>query len=304
MDNISCNLCGDALAESMSEVVDSVTGESFSIHSCTSCSVDCTNPFPNNCNKYYGASYYGGRHGFTADLRASQRVKLLCTLFPKREGMRLLDIGCGDGAFMGKAKQKGWIVTGTEINPDQVIYNKENVYVELEEVYENAPYDCITFWHSIEHLKDPLGVLEHVRNLLQKDGVLLIAVPNSGSFQAKLFGRHWLHLDVPRHLYHFNLKSLKGLLKKVGFTITHDRYGEVEYDILGWSQSFMNCLLPQSNLFFKILSYKTTGFNKYINALILACGGTLSILAIPFVYIEKLLKKSGTLVVIAKIRID
>lgn len=302
MKNMICNICGKVLRESISEAVDPFTCESFSIFTCTCCEAGHTLPCPENVAQYYGASYYGRRHGFTADFRAKQRARIICTLFPKREKLRLLDIGCGDGTFMEKAKQNGWVVSGTEINPDQVIYNKENVCVALEDVYDNAPYDCITLWHSIEHLNDPLETMDHVRNLLHKDGVLLIAVPNSGSVQAKLFGCHWFHFDVPRHLYHFNLKSLKTLLNKTGFVIKNKRYGEVEYDILGWSQSIMNSFLPHPNLFFKILSRKKTGFKKAVDSLIFFMGCVFSAFAIPMVLVERLSENSGTLIVVAKTR--
>ncbi len=46
-------------------------------------------------------------------------------------------------------------------------------------------------------------MLEDIRRLLSANGALIIAVPNAGGLQARIFGPQWFHLDVPRHLYHF-----------------------------------------------------------------------------------------------------
>ena len=63
-------------------------------------------------------------------------------------------------------------------------------------------YAAIVFWHSLEHLPNPGEELERAAALLEPGGVLVVAVPNNDSLQAKLFGDRWLALDMPRHLTH------------------------------------------------------------------------------------------------------
>jgi len=73
---------------------------------------------------------------------------------------------------------------------------------------------------------------------------MVIAVPDAGGFQAKLFGRKWFHLDVPRHLYHFDSASMRQLINAVGFEIKGQFHQEFEYDLMGWTQSALNTMLP------------------------------------------------------------
>ena len=61
---------------------------------------------------------------------------------------------------------------------------------------------AIVFWHSLEHLPAPGAAIDHAARRLMPRGVLLVAVPNTASLQARVFGDRWFHLDLPRHLVH------------------------------------------------------------------------------------------------------
>ena len=65
-----------------------------------------------------------------------------------------------------------------------------------------SPCAAIVFWHSLEHLRDAGAALDHAASLLDPDGVVVIAMPNPASLQARAFGDRWLALDLPRHLVH------------------------------------------------------------------------------------------------------
>ena len=101
---------------------------------------------------------------------------------------------------------------------------------------------------------DPRATLREARALLAPDGVIIIAVPDAGGLQARIFGSKWLHLDVPRHLYHFNRSSLGNLLQREGFSTIREWHQEFEYDLLGWSQSALNYGPTAPNLFFDLLT--------------------------------------------------
>jgi hypothetical protein len=58
-----------------------------------------------------------------------------------------------------------------------------------------------------------------VKTLLKPNGVFIVAVPNSNSWDAQHYGKFWAAYDVPRHLYHFTDVTLKKLVSKHGFTI-------------------------------------------------------------------------------------
>ena len=155
-------------------------------------------------------------------------------------------------------------------------------------------------WHSLEHLRDPLDTVCIARSHLSHNGVILIAVPDNGGMQAKLFGRHWLHLDVPRHLYHFDSDSIAAMLKVAGFIPQRWWNQEFEYDLLGFAQSSLTAVMPTANVFFDALSGRPSDASNVEKFFNLAGGVALSVLGVPVVLLSTAARKGGTLVVAAR----
>src|SRR5262249_10532746 len=72
------------------------------------------------------------------------------------------------------------------------------------------------------------------------------------------FGDSWFHYDVPRHLYHFDPKTLGKLLADAGFHVTETHTRNVQYDAFGAVQSFLNLVLPKPNLLNNVNTGQTT----------------------------------------------
>ncbi|MBT3369097.1 MAG: class I SAM-dependent methyltransferase, partial [Nitrospina sp.] len=252
----SCNVCGGILATRFAKVRDSITNEFFAILECTKCGLGHTHPRPDDLSPYYGSHYYGGRHGLTAKFCISRRLRFLQRIVGKATGYRLLDVGCGDGSFLLAAKEAGWNVTGTEMNPHPARAFNLDIMHNLDQIESAEQFDCITMWHSLEHMKDIKSALHLIAGLLTPKGRLIIAVPNSDSLQIRLFGPRWLPLDAPRHLYHFTPYSLRFSLENAGFHVYRSKHHEIEYDLIGWSQSALNYLNCTPNIFFDFLTGK------------------------------------------------
>jgi hypothetical protein len=77
--------------------------------------------------------------------------------------------------------------------------------------------------HALEHVHDPLATVRKLRGLLAPGGILQIEVPNIGGAEARMFGRLWRGLDVPRHYIHFTPDTLSQLLRDAGFVIARER---------------------------------------------------------------------------------
>jgi SAM-dependent methyltransferase len=90
----------------------------------------------------------------------------------------------------------------------------------LESVdYGEMSFDAVVMNHSLEHVVDPEADLRRVLSLLRPGGLLLLSVPNFGSWQRRVFGVHWYPLDLPRHRTHFTAAALDHALTNAGFDV-------------------------------------------------------------------------------------
>jgi 2-polyprenyl-3-methyl-5-hydroxy-6-metoxy-1,4-benzoquinol methylase len=148
--------------------------------------------------------------------------------------LRILDIGCGNGEFLAHISDTKFEKYGLEINTKGYELCKEkklNVFnEELKDVqFEDGFFDVITLWHVIEHLEFPHDILQSAKKLLNKEGILIIATPNTNSLGFRYGQQFWYHLDSPRHLVLFNDESLKYILKACGLKTIKQKYLFYDY---------------------------------------------------------------------------
>ena len=152
-------------------------------------------------------------------------------IFPWIGQGRLLDVGCGSGGNLTTLQGQGWDVYGIEMSETAAAQARERVGDRIHVgTLETAPFgeesfDLVFLSHSLEHFFSPAEALARVRRLLKPNGMAVIAVPNAGSLEAKLFGLWWVPWDPPRHLYHFDQDTLSRLLKQAGFRVVRIRTG-------------------------------------------------------------------------------
>ncbi|QRN54396.1 class I SAM-dependent methyltransferase [Dyella caseinilytica] len=180
-------------------------------------------------NDYMNARY--GAHRFPVMKMGSVAISLAPPIrqqldyfyrhLPRTPG-RLLDVGCGNGVFLRRAKNAGWDVSGLEPDADAVraaVEDGLDVYLGgLDDYRPNAPFDVATAAHVIEHVHDPKLFLQQIWGLLAKNGRIWLATPNVQSLGHKRFGRAWRGLEPPRHVVLFTAKALHALLTTTGFT--------------------------------------------------------------------------------------
>jgi len=256
METAGCILCGDSetrLAYTGKDRL-GVTSEPFSIVCCQRCGLLFLNPRPTKeeMGRYYPYNEYKDEFALALDdepslLRRLNRLyhtEKMCRSVErvKREG-RLLDVGCATGNFLDRMRRRGnWQVRGVEINEEAARYARErfglNIFAgELCEAnYPASWFDVVTLWDVLEHLHDPLDTLKEINQVLKDDGILILSVPNSDSFDAKMFRGCWIGLDPPRHLYTFSIETLKWLLAKAGLEAIETRF------IIGSYHSFTTSL--------------------------------------------------------------
>lgn len=278
-----CAICGSATSPWIEDAVDYITGKQFAVRRCSRCGLAATEPQPSSMDQYYPARY---RHYSGATLRmltllyrwrARGWMRWLGRRGPQRgtraevprpgshRGSRAgvprrgtaLEVGCGNGWMLGALRDRGWRVLGSErsINGARAARAVNQVPVFVGDLSSLRPsaFDLIIFFQVLEHLSEPLPALQRSAELLADGGVLIVAVPNFASWQARLFGRSWFHLDVPRHQHHFSPHALRCALEKLGLRVIRTRFVSFEHDPYGWVQSSLNRMGFKQNLLTKSL---------------------------------------------------
>jgi SAM-dependent methyltransferase len=186
-------------------------------------------------------------------------------IFPWVGEGRLLDVGCGPGVNLQTLQEQGWDVHGIEMSETAAALARQRVGDRIHHgTLETAPYaaesfDVIFMSHSLEHMFSPVATLERVRRLLKPAGVLIIAVPNAGSLEARLFGKWWVPWDPPRHLYHFEKRTLQKVLERAGFRVARMRtaVGTMFFMVSldrAWAHTRGNGSLPARRLIEKVIA--------------------------------------------------
>lgn len=235
----NCPVCNSSrIAYFLSSQDYFLTQESFSIDKCLDCETKFTNPRPTEINipQYYESDDYISHsdspkglidklYYFIRKYSISSKVRLVKKYV---KSGKALDVGCGTGQFLNELKNKGFEVTGIEPNNSArkiasdsfglTVYNEE----KINELKKNS-FQVISLWHVLEHVKDLNQRIQQLKKLLAPNGVVIVAVPNPDSWDAKHYGKFWAAYDLPRHLYHFNSSSIQNLFKKAGFILIEKR---------------------------------------------------------------------------------
>jgi len=228
MEQTNCPLCKHELKKVFSTKDYLVSGKNFGIMECSNCRLRLTNPFPgkNTIGDYYESDDYISHtdkskslfdlvYNLVRSTMLARKRNLVEKAVGKKSGT-IMDIGCGAGHFLNKMKESGWDVSGVDASPKAraLVNNQFGISVVSPDEWLNSheKYDVITCWHSLEHVHEPWVYLGKIRAQLNHDGVLIVALPNYESTDAKKYGADWAAYDTPRHLYHFTSSSLEKMM--------------------------------------------------------------------------------------------
>jgi SAM-dependent methyltransferase len=260
--NCPCAICGSSDQFSVQAAWEH---PSFSIVRCSRCGFGWTDPPvpPEAIRDCYPPSYYGENnvrfHPVLETLIrifSRRRANVLATLVPPGP---VLDVGCGRGLLLYALRARGYAAHGIELSDYAARHARKTLGLRVHvgdfatAPFPSESFNAIIFWHSLEHLPDPLAAIERAGSLLVPGGCLLVALPNSDSIQACLFGGAWFHLDVPRHYVHFGLKSLLIALRNRGFRARMISHFSLEQNPYGILQSLYNATGLRFNLLYSLI---------------------------------------------------
>lgn len=137
----------------------------------------------------------------------------------------LVDVGCGNGDKLKLASQLGWDARGIELDASAVKAAQAQGLRVDQGGYEllahyRGQVDCVVCSHVLEHVHQPLQLLQMLLAALKPQGVLLLSVPNAASFLRHHYGENWRGLEAPRHLAIPDSAWLMEHLRGQGFNCT------------------------------------------------------------------------------------
>jgi SAM-dependent methyltransferase len=175
----------------------------------------------------------------------------------KPQGGSILEIGCGSGLMLAAFRRSGWRVLGLERTDEMAqlgrVRDLEILTVPVEKLSKSAFFDLIVIFNVLEHIDDPIALLRECASRLTPDGQLIIVVPNFSSWQSRIAGPKWFHLDVPRHVNHFTPETLRDALRRAGLRITDLNFSSPEHDPYGWIESTINMVTSHNNTLTRFL---------------------------------------------------
>ena len=219
---------------------------SIGIVRCRDCSLIYVNPMVKEPEKNYWGDekkYFeearlifkglAGHHrdpNYLEDLRTIEKIK---------PAGNFLDIGTNMGSFLRHTRGKRWNVVGIE--PSPVLSDMARRYFGLnvktsyldKAGFEKEYFDIVTMTDVFEHIPEPMKMLEDIKRVLKKDGIVFIKVPN-GKYNllklkiAKVTGKlkNYDIFDSYEHVTHFTHKTLKRILAECGFKVTKSHIGK------------------------------------------------------------------------------
>lgn len=232
----NCPVCdSNQLAPFMKCVDHTVSRETFQIVACESCGFKFTNPRPeaDKLGPYYKSEEYvshsNTKKGFINStyqmVRKYTLLKKLQLISKYFKTGNILDIGCGTGEFLNTCKAAKWNTIGIEPDPDAREMARTNFGLDVRtedelQLLPDANFDAITMWHVLEHVPNLNQRVEDLKRLIKPNGIIIIAVPNCNSLDAKIYRENWAAYDVPRHLYHFTPNDIERLFQNHGIKLT------------------------------------------------------------------------------------
>jgi len=240
MMTVPCPLCGSLAREPLVDTRDLLMDDATVFHyvRCSSCGLCYLNPQPTaqELEAHYPPAYAPFAEVSASANRLHQRLvnhgirKRIRAIERCRPSGRLLEVGCADGFMLAALRQTGrWEVMGIDTSSVAVarareMYDLEIIQAPVEQAQlPRGHFDVVAMWDVIEHLPDPVAALNAIQVALRPGGLLILRLPVSDAWDARLFGEAWAGWDAPRHLVVYSMAHLQQVLCHAGLELRASR---------------------------------------------------------------------------------
>jgi 2-polyprenyl-3-methyl-5-hydroxy-6-metoxy-1,4-benzoquinol methylase len=212
--------------------------DEFTYYGCASCNTIFIHPLPvDRLKKIYPSNYYSFVNkpkNLVVRLKESldkRFFKKILKQLPSKQ-INVLDVGGGTGWMIDVLKKTDKRIGITQIvdidnKAKNIAEEKGHAYFEgtIETFTTDKRFHLILMLNLIEHVANPLAVLQKAESLLAPGGMIVIKTPNTVSWDARLYKKtYWGGLHCPRHWTIFSEKSFRILLQSTSLKINKLEY--------------------------------------------------------------------------------
>lgn len=256
----TCPICRSKSEKTVLSKVHLIMDLDHDLVACDKCGVIYFDPLPSleELSDFYSASYFSHFVGWRDEVSGDMYSKKLKRI---KDSGNFLDVGCAAGYFIyGINKKSDWNVYGVEYSKEAVDYAKEKLNLDVRQgelVDANYPdkfFDYIHLNNVLEHVSEPVKLLDECRRILKPDGYFFVSVPNGLNDSRNLVEYYLLEHESPRsfsgHIFFFPGETLINMFDKAGFNIESKKSGSIKRGLrnIGWlpkKKNWKNSYIPR-----------------------------------------------------------
>jgi 2-polyprenyl-3-methyl-5-hydroxy-6-metoxy-1,4-benzoquinol methylase len=223
-------------------------------------------PIASEMKKIYPNNYSGWRQRskFMYVMRRKNFESKYLNTLPALKS-KVLDFGCGNGEFLASLRNSGAELVGFDFSLGQIpkdLLEKGAIAftTSIEDLQRHAPFDRIFLLQVIEHLPNPVELMNHLRTFLSDYGQIVIETPSRTGWDSKIApAKYWGGWHAPRHFHIWDQESLRNLSTKANLKITHITYLPSPYQ---WAETlkprapkFIKSTISSENVIFVSIFY-------------------------------------------------
>lgn len=219
-------------------------------------------PSKEDLNNFYSQKYYQNNLGHYSNVYSDKELmyfemysSIIETLIEKYNYKDVIDVGCGEGFLISYLKKKKYNVTGLDFSKDGLKQNPNiendvivgDIYDNINKLFKNnKKYDLVILNNVLEHVIDPKDLLINIKKIINKDGILIIKVPNDFSkLQKYLYNNKYVEKKFwvypPEHLSYFSYDSLRNIINKYNYKEVDCICDfPIDFDLLQKSSNYIN----------------------------------------------------------------